>query len=899
MKYLAVLVSLFAFNTIADAQYTAPTLSIKTTHDTWIEEKNPDTNHDGETGMNASLNNDGNSSMVYLKYNLQSIAEHDSFSLSFVGGITDYIGAHSDSKYFLASLYALNDTTWHEEELTWNNRPKAVGELLATTKMTEGALHYNFSSAAFTKYISEAKEKGLNLISFVIKGHEITPDTKIWISDRSWISPMINGFHKPSHSLALEIHPESGCYKTKELIVEMHCNKDAEIYYTTDGSIPTKNSKLYNEKITLVNNGEVNAVAISNNERSYFFKRIYALNDDIPSEVTLDLEKNKTISSGFWKATGFSPAEILLRPDMQQTCDFTGAIPHKGMIYVRPHYLLNLVGVEGIDTPNPVYNWTRLDSALDILVRNNLKLIFELMGAPSSSLDSFSSEFDKYYQAQIKTNETFFTNFTEREKVYAWKRLVRDLVLHLIERYGAAEVSSWFFETTNEPNLKSFWKHSLQEFFNYYDACSEALKEVDPGIRFGGPGTAGGIGTKYLEGLLAHCDTGINYFTGERGVRIDFISVHIKDSPEEMIRKELEVVAYIKKHHPGFLNIPFVNDESDPTVGWGKDLWWRPLPWYAAFVAQSIDFHQEVFVDSLGLKYAILSNDNAFMGGWYNRTQLARHVKEGNPSHFSMVKKPCFTVNTLLSLLGTSILEGEVPDHKREHLGMIPTTHTTGIIPILMYNKTHITIPNKQKDFKDSLNFACGDEIINLNIKNLAFKDYTLVEYRLDDVHGNPYNLWVEMGKPEHPTIDQLEKLRGVQEIALANKPRKIRVENGIFTTAIRMPASSVSLLMLLPDNLPAPGAPQKPEAYRYTGINGEPNIMLRWEDMSNYNIMTFEIWFSTNNKDFSKVNQVNFIDNGFLHVLEKDSKDCYYKIRSVDYQGRYSDFSTTIELAP
>lgn len=184
-----------------------------------------------------------------------------------------------------------------------------------------------------------------------------------------------------------------------------------------------------------------------------------------------------------------------------------------------------------------------------------------------------------------------------------------------------------------------------------------------------------------------------------------------------MIEKEMGVVNYIKKYHPGFIDIPLVNDESDPTVGWGKDLWWRPLPWYAAFVTQSVDYHQEVFLDSLGLQYAILSNDNAFMGGWYNRTQLARHAKEDMPSHFSMIKKPGFTVNTLLSLLGSSILKGEVSKEKHGHLGIIPTLHADGTIAVMLYNKTSIKIPNKQKDYKDSLNYACGDEQVILNLK--------------------------------------------------------------------------------------------------------------------------------------------------------------------------------------
>lgn len=89
MKILFFLLFALAMNIAINAQFTAPTLFIKTIDDTWVEEKNPDTNHDGETGMSVVLNNEGNSMMVYLKYKLESIADHDSFALSFVAGITD------------------------------------------------------------------------------------------------------------------------------------------------------------------------------------------------------------------------------------------------------------------------------------------------------------------------------------------------------------------------------------------------------------------------------------------------------------------------------------------------------------------------------------------------------------------------------------------------------------------------------------------------------------------------------------------------------------------------------------------------------------------------------------------------------------------------------------------
>ena len=64
-------------------------------------------------------------------------------------------------------------------------------------------------------------------------------------------------------------------------------------------------------------------------------------------------------------------------------------------------------------------------------------------------------------------------------------------------------------------------------FLNYYDACSEGLREASPLLKFGGPGD-GCLFRRYSDALLDHVVNGTNYFTGEKGVRIDFLSYHEK-----------------------------------------------------------------------------------------------------------------------------------------------------------------------------------------------------------------------------------------------------------------------------------------------------------------------------------------------------------------------------------
>ena len=71
---------------------------------------------------------------------------------------------------------------------------------------------------------------------------------------------------------------------------------------------------------------------------------------------------------------------------------------------------------------------------------------------------------------------------------------------------------------------------------------------------------------------------------------------------------------------------------------------------------------------------------------------------------------------------------------------------------------------------------------------------------------------------------------------------------------------------------------------------------MLRWKSFNNKNILTYEVWFSKNNKEWEKINQVNFIDNGFLWSANESVKG-YYKVRAINYQNRVSSFSNTVYI--
>nr|XP_031295286.1 alpha-L-iduronidase isoform X18 [Camelus dromedarius] len=238
---------------------------------------------------------------------------------------------------------------------------------------------------------------------------------------------------------------------------------------------------------------------------------------EAPHLVRVDAARALRPLRPFWRSTGFCPPlphsqadQYDLSWDQQLNLAYVGAVPHGGIQQVRTHWMLDLVTARGSAGHGLSYNFTHLDRYLDLLRENQLLPGFELMGSPSGH----------------------FIDFEDKQQVFEWKNLVSLLARRYIARYGLKHVSKWNFETWNEPDHHDFDNVSmtLQGFLNYYDACSEGLRAASPALRLGGPGDSfhPPPGSPLCWGLLGHCHNGTNFFTGEVGVRLDYISLHKK-----------------------------------------------------------------------------------------------------------------------------------------------------------------------------------------------------------------------------------------------------------------------------------------------------------------------------------------------------------------------------------
>ena len=106
-------------------------------------------------------------------------------------------------------------------------------------------------------------------------------------------------------------------------------------------------------------------------------------------------------------------------------------------------------------------------------------------------------------------------NVTPPKDYKEWGTLIYKLVQHWVDRYGISEVSNWFFEIWNEPNLSAFWKGIKADYFRLYQHAAHAIKKVDKTLHVGGPATAHNA---WITDFLNFCK--------KNKVPADFISTH-------------------------------------------------------------------------------------------------------------------------------------------------------------------------------------------------------------------------------------------------------------------------------------------------------------------------------------------------------------------------------------
>ena len=219
--------------------------------------------------------------------------------------------------------------------------------------------------------------------------------------------------------------------------------------------------------------------------------------------VSADLRQtNGPLNQMFKFCVGAGRANEGLRADWQRQLAY--AHDECGFEYIRMHGLFtDDMGVYREERGQPQYNWQYIDDLYDFLQSIKMKPFVELSFMP---------------QALASGSKTIFWwrgNVTPPRDMTKWSNFMRAFVLHLQERYGDAEVRTWYFEVWNEPNLSGFFSGTQQQYFDLYAATARAIKGVSKDYRVGGPATAG---CAWAPEFLRYCQT--------NQVPVDFVSTH-------------------------------------------------------------------------------------------------------------------------------------------------------------------------------------------------------------------------------------------------------------------------------------------------------------------------------------------------------------------------------------
>jgi xylan 1,4-beta-xylosidase len=210
----------------------------------------------------------------------------------------------------------------------------------------------------------------------------------------------------------------------------------------------------------------------------------------------------------FWeKMFGSGRAILTLRESYRNDLRETKRITD--FEYVRFHAIFHdEVGLYDEDKDGkPVYNFSYVDQIYDGLLQNKVRPFIELSFMPRK-LSADPKAIHPFWYKQ---------NVAPPKDWNIWEQMIEGFTRHLVARYGEDEVSQWYFEVWNEPNI-DFWGGDPKEatYYDLYDRTARAIKRVSPRLRVGGPATAQAA---WVDRFIRH--------TAEKKVPVDFVSTHV------------------------------------------------------------------------------------------------------------------------------------------------------------------------------------------------------------------------------------------------------------------------------------------------------------------------------------------------------------------------------------
>jgi xylan 1,4-beta-xylosidase len=470
-----------------------------------------------------------------------------------------------------------------------------------------------------------------------------------------------------------------------------------------------------------------------------------------PEVISVDPSASAHPFPHFWEQMFGSGRAILTlrenyRRDMHEVKQITD------FRYVRFHAILqdDLAVYTEDDKGQAVYNFSYVDQVYDGLLAQGVRPFVELSFMPKALAAT-----DKLFAFWDKPN-------VSPPKDYAkWDDLITQFTKHLIEHYGIDEVSQWYFEVWNEPNI-DFWGGDPKQptYWELYDHTVRALKAVSPKLRVGGPSTAQAA---WADAFIQHCQ--------QNHIPVDFVSTHVygNDKSEdvfgthEVIPRDKMVCRAVKKVHDqiqasSMPKLPLIWSEFNASFMNEPDVTDRPYmgPWLADTIRQCDGL---VDVMSYWTFSDVFDEGGPVKTPFYGGFGL---IAAGN------IPKPAFNAFRLLHQLGEERIE-------LNSESALLTRRKDGTLVLAVWNYAS---PEKEGAAKT----------VTLKFKRTNAREASVSV--VDPQHGDVRPAYQAMGSPRYPTAAQAQELRKAAELAA---PENRALNNGELT--LTLPSYALALV--------------------------------------------------------------------------------------------------------